>query len=261
MPIEDVGALARARANTVRHPPPTAPLPPTLGGAPRTSRGRPLPIGRALPNTKTAPIGLQPVSCPAGETRPADRTACPAGVLCTLGQSVRWPSVHSRSGPGSGRPGGFASRRPRFQGVAVQGGGPENALQPRHARPLQEFLRNNARSALQRPPFPLRGGDIRRLDARGLRALRVLAPQLGSTTTLPPPPRRGAPLKRGSRIHDHSGPAGFTRFGGSPGEISRTKRAGEGVIARRSPIGAEDRRCAGVRRSTTEKEAGDALRA
>ncbi len=80
------------------------------------------------------------------------------------------------------------------------------------------------------------------------------------TTTLPPPPRSGAPLKRGSRIHDHSWPAGFTRFGGSPGEISRTKRAGEGVIARRSPIGAEDRRCAGVRRSTTEKEAGDALR-
>ena len=113
-------------------------------------------------------------------------------------------------------------------GIAVQGGGPENALQPRHARPLQEFLRNNARSALQRPPFPLRGGDIRRVDARGLRALRVLAPQLGST--LPPPPRRGAPRKRGSRIHGRSGPAGFTRFGGSPGDISRTKRAGEGVI-------------------------------
>ena len=46
-------------------------------------------------------------------------------------------------------------------GIAVLGGDPENALQPRHARPLQEFLRNNARPALRRPPFPLRAGDIR----------------------------------------------------------------------------------------------------
>ena len=58
-------------------------------------------------------------------------------------------------------PGRLRLEAATFSGrIAVLGGGPENALQPRHARPLQEFLRNNARSALQRPPSPS-AGEIR----------------------------------------------------------------------------------------------------
>jgi site-specific DNA-cytosine methylase len=46
-------------------------------------------------------------------------------------------------------------------GIAVLGGGPENALQPRHARPQQEFLRNNARSARSSVPPSPSAGEIR----------------------------------------------------------------------------------------------------
>jgi len=112
-------------------------------------RGRPLPIGRALPNTKTAPTGLQLVSSPPGETRPADRTACSPHLRSVRAVAIGTLAQRAWQRP----PGRLRLEAATFSGgIAVLGGGPENALQPRHARPQQEFLRNNARS--DAPAFP-----------------------------------------------------------------------------------------------------------
>jgi hypothetical protein len=197
VPIENVGALDRPRANTVRTPAHRSAAS-TLGVRPH-DLAQPSPPGRPRPpqhNTKTAPIALQPVSCPArqGQTRPADRAACPAGVLCTLGQSVRWSSVRLRSGPD--RAARVASPRGGrvFKGCSCKRGGPENALQPRHPRPLQEFLRNNARLALQLTSLPPpRGRHSPHGRAKAPRAPRSC---FAVGIHLPPPPLRVAQRKR-----------------------------------------------------------------
>jgi len=144
-----------------------------------------------------------------------------------------------------------------FKGCSCKGGGPENALQPPHARPLQEFLRNNARSALQCPSLPPSAGETfaawtREWSAHSAFLLRSWDPP-------PAAPSQGrSTQKRDPRSTVAAGRPASPGSGDPPGDISKTKRAGEGVISVGSPIGAEDRRCAGVRRSTTEKEAGDA---
>ena len=155
MPIEDVGALDRARANTVRTPrPPLRCL---------HARGAPPGPRAAVPSRSAAP---SPTPRPhrSGCSRSADLqgkrvplTALPALRVfyapsvspCSGHRYARAADLAAAAREASPR-GGHVFREDR----AVLGGDPENALQPRHARSLQEFLRNDAQSALQRPPLP-----------------------------------------------------------------------------------------------------------
>ena len=155
-------------------------------------RGRPLPIGRALPNTKTAPTGLQLVSSPPGETRPADRTACSPHLRSVRAVAIGTLAQRAWQRP----PGRLRLEAATFSGgIAVLGETLKTRCSPATRVPSRSFFETTPDRTLQRSPIPLRGGDsmaeIRCGTGISQRLLAIKATRLSRSTT----PCRSTSLK------------------------------------------------------------------
>jgi len=140
-PIEDVGALARVRTNR--------------GAAVRSRSAAPSPTLRPHRSGCSWSAALQGKRVPL-TARPALQVfSAPSVSPCGGHRYTRAAGLAAAAREASPR-GGHVFRGDR----AVLGGDPENALQPRHARPLQEFLRNTPDRRSSSPPSPS-AGEIR----------------------------------------------------------------------------------------------------